>query len=109
MITLPCYGVFYGTTAALELPVLALRCLAAWHAWLVGFRLASTAVDLQRYREFQALLPRNRAARYIQRTALPQACSSVTAGDLDSKYIGIRISTFCYLYVVRTLLDQSCP
>ena len=61
VIALPRYRVFYGTTAALELPGLALRRLSAWH---VGFRLASTAVDLPRYRAFQALLPRNRAARY---------------------------------------------
>ena len=38
-----------------ELPVLALRCPAAWQAWPAGFRLASTAAHLPRYRAFEAL------------------------------------------------------
>ena len=68
---LPRYRVFYGTTTALELPVLALRCLAAWQAWHAGLCLASPAVHLPRYRALQALPPRNR--RYHgPAVALPQ-------------------------------------
>ena len=55
VIALPRYRVFYGTTTALELPVLAFRCLVDWQAWPAGFCMASTAVHLPRYRASRAL------------------------------------------------------
>ena len=82
VIALPRYRVFYGTTAALELPVLAFRCLVAWQAWPAGFCMASTAVHLPRYRAFQGTYYRATEPRGIPRTALPRACGSTTAGDL---------------------------
>ena len=54
VIALPRYRVFYGTTAPLELPVLAFKCLVAWHAWPSGVCMASSAVHLPRYRAFRA-------------------------------------------------------
>ena len=59
--------------------------LAAWLAgWLAGgFRLASTAVHLPRYRAFQGTYYRATEQRGIPRTALPRACGSTTAGDLE--------------------------
>ena len=67
VIARPRYHAFYGTTAALKLPVPAFRCLVAWQAWPAGFCMASTAVHLPQYRAFRALTtaqPSHRAARY---------------------------------------------
>ena len=91
VIALPRYRVFYGTTAALELPVLAFRCLVARQVWPAGFCVASTAAHLPRYRAFRAFCYRATEPRGIPRTALPQACGSTTAGDL-----GFLFSRFAY-------------
>ena len=76
MIALPRYRVFYGTTAALELPVLAFRCLVAWQArWgLYGFyRGPSTALPRISGTYYRATEPRGIPRYRGPAVALPRA------------------------------------